>query len=146
MTFHLRLLIAVLMIMVAGCQKKKDADPVDPGPVTPPSAEFDINSITDTYASIAPFTYYTQWGPYNVHDPSIMKSGEYFYSFSTDAAYGTTVKPGIQIRKSKDLIQWQFAGWAFNGLPTMGANYITQAGGTPFQSLWAPYIMKVNSQ
>src|ERR1044072_8418017 len=114
MTFHLRLLILVVMIMLAGCQKKKDATPVEPDPVTPPSAAFDINSITDTYASIAPFAYYTQWGAYNVHDPSVMKSGDYFYCFSTDVAYGTTVKPGIQIRKSKDLIQWQFVGWVFN--------------------------------
>src|SRR5262249_47029726 len=89
---------------------------------------------------------YTQWGPYNVHDPSIIKSGDYFYCFSTDVAYGTTVRPGIQIRKSKDLVQWQFVGWAFNSLPSLGANYITQAGGTPNQSLWAPYIMKVNNQ
>jgi arabinan endo-1,5-alpha-L-arabinosidase len=142
---YIRLLIAVVMIVAAGCQKKKDDDPV--GPVTPPPAgEFDINSITDTYASIAPFTYHTQWGPYNVHDPAMVKSGEYFYCFSTDAAYGTTVKAGIQIRKSKDLIEWQFVGWAFNALPAMGASYITQAGGTPFQSLWAPYVMKVNNQ
>jgi arabinan endo-1,5-alpha-L-arabinosidase len=145
MTFTLRLLIVVVMIVVAGCQKKKDDDDTE-YPVTPPPAAFDINSITDTYASVAPFAYYTHWGPYNVHDPSIMKSGEYFYCFSTDVAYGTTVKPGIQIRKSKDLIQWQFAGWAFNSLPTLGVSHVTQAGGTPFQSLWAPYVMKVNNE
>jgi len=146
MTFCLRLLVLTTMIILAGCNKKKDDTLVDPDPVTPPAVEFDINSISDTYASIAPFTYYTQWGPYNVHDPSIVKSGDYFYCYSTDVAYGATVKPGIQIRKSKDLIQWQFTGWVFNGLPTPGANYITQAGGTPFQSIWAPYIMKVGSQ
>lgn len=145
-SLYIRLLISVVMIMLAGCQKKKDDAPVEPDPVTPPSVAFDINSITDTYASIAPFTNYTQWGPYNVHDPSIVKSGEYFYCFSTDVGYGITIKPGIQIRKSKDLIQWQFVGWAFNGLPSLGANYIKQAGGTPFESLWAPYIMKVNNQ
>jgi arabinan endo-1,5-alpha-L-arabinosidase len=143
---YIRLLIAVVIIVVAGCQKKTDdPEPVDPG-TPPPPAAFDINSITDTYASIAPFTYHTQWGPYNVHDPSMVKSGEYYYCFSTDAAYGTSVKPGIQIRRSKDLIQWQFVGWAFNALPAMGAGFITQAGGTPFQSLWAPYVMKVNNQ
>jgi arabinan endo-1,5-alpha-L-arabinosidase len=75
-----------------------------------------------------------------------MKIGDYFYCFSTDVAYGTTVRPGIQIRKSKGLVQWQFAGWVFNSLPAMGAAFITQAGGTPNQSLWAPYIMKVNNQ
>jgi arabinan endo-1,5-alpha-L-arabinosidase len=141
----LRLLFALLLGSLSGCGKKGGLDPL--GPVTPPvDSSFDVNSITDTYASIAPFTYYTQWGPYNVHDPSIVKSGDYFYCFSTDAAYGTMVKPGIQIRRSKDLVQWQFVGWAFNALPSKGADYITQSGGTPFQSLWAPYIMKVNNQ
>lgn len=141
-----RLLFVVAVCMVCACGKKNSIGPLDP--VTPPvdSTSFDVNSITDTYASIAPFTYYTQWGSYNVHDPSIVKSGDYFYCFSTDAAYGTTVKPGIQIRKSKDLVQWQFVGWAFNALPTQGAGFITQAGGTPFQSLWAPYVMKVGNQ
>jgi arabinan endo-1,5-alpha-L-arabinosidase len=142
---YIRLLIVVVTIAVTGCHKKGDDNPVDPSP-PPPSTSFDINSITDTYAAIAPFSYYSQWGPYNVHDPSIVKSGDYFFCYSTDAAYGTSVKPGIQIRKSKDLIEWQFVGWVFNTLPAQGANYITQAGGTPFQSLWAPYIMKVGNQ
>jgi arabinan endo-1,5-alpha-L-arabinosidase len=141
-----RLLFVAAICVLTACRKNKGIDPL--GPVPPPvdSTTFDLNSITDTYASIAPFTYYTRWGPYNVHDPSIVKSGDYFYCFSTDAAYGTTVKPGIQIRKSKDLVQWQFVGWAFNALPAQGANYITQAGGTPFQSLWAPYVMKAGNQ
>lgn len=144
--YYIRLLFAVVLIGLAGCQKKKDDEPEDPPSPPPPDPTFDINSITDTYAAIAPFTHYAQWGPYNVHDPSIVKSGDHYFCYSTDAAYGTTVRPGIQIRKSKDLFQWQFVGWAFNSLPAMGASYITQAGGTPFQSLWAPYIMKVNNQ
>lgn len=144
--FLIRLLVVVIMLVTgSACHKSSDAVPDDETPpATNPS--FDINSITDTYAAVAPFANYAQWGPYNVHDPSMIKSGEYFYCYSTDAAYGTSVRPGIQIRKSKDLIQWQFVGWAFNALPAMGANFITQAGGTPFQSLWAPYIMKVNNQ
>jgi arabinan endo-1,5-alpha-L-arabinosidase len=40
---------------------------------------FDINSINDTYADIAPFTYYPKWTVYNVHDPSIKKFGDYYY-------------------------------------------------------------------
>lgn len=142
---NIRLLMPVLFIVAAGCSKKSSAGAVDP--VTPPATDtFNVNTIADTYASIAPFANYAQWGSYNVHDPSIVKAGDYYFCYSTDAAYGTSVRPGVQIRKSKDLVQWQFVGWVFNSLPTMGANYITQAGGTPFQSLWAPYIMKVNNQ
>lgn len=140
--------VSVSVWTMQGCSKGSGgggtANPPDPpGPVTP---SFDINTITDTYASLAPFANHLNWGPYNVHDPSILKSGEYFYSYSTDVAYGTDVRPGIQIRKSKDLVQWFFVGWVFSGVPAMGGTFITQNGGTPFQALWAPYIMKVGNE
>jgi arabinan endo-1,5-alpha-L-arabinosidase len=133
----------MIMATLAGCRKKDSGGSTEPPPVDPP---FNINDLTDTYASLAPFAYYSKWGPYNVHDPSIIKSGDWFYSYSTDAAYGTAVRPGIQVRKSKDLVEWQFVGWVFNALPAAGANFISQAGGIPNQSLWAPYVLKVGSQ
>jgi arabinan endo-1,5-alpha-L-arabinosidase len=144
-----KLLIAaafVSTLILAGCKKSHDDPGPGPGPGPGPAPGFDINTITDTYGALAPFSNYLQWGPYNVHDPSIIKSGEYFYSFSTDAGYGISVRPGLQIRKSKDLIQWFYVGWVFNGLPSMGANFISQSGGTAFQSLWAPYVIKVGTQ
>lgn len=114
--------------------------------VVPPTKPFDINSINDTYADVSPFADYLQWGSYNVHDPSIKKFGDYYYCYSTDAGYGIDVRLGLQIRKSKDLVQWQFVGWVFNTLPPKGSDYIKQQGGTPNNSLWAPYIMKVGSE
>lgn len=136
------------VLVLASCGGKDTPDPPvtpppPPPPVTPP---FDINNINDTYESIAPFAYYQQWGPYNVHDPSISKFGDYYYSYSTDVGFGITVRSGIQIRKSKDLVEWTFVGWVFNGLPAMGSAFITGQSGTPFNSLWAPYIMKVGTE
>ena len=137
----------ILFIQVS-CKKDNsgggNTPPVIP-PVIPPVA-FDINSIGDTYASIAPFSNYSKWGVYNVHDPSIKKFGEYYYCYSTDAGYGIDVRSGIQIRKSKDLVEWMFVGWVFDNLPAMGSGYITAQGGTAFNSLWAPYIMKVGNE
>lgn len=124
-----------------GDKDTTDVDTTDNNP-----EPFDINDITDTYASLAPIANVYQWGPYNVHDPSIIKDGEYFYCYNTDVAYGTDVRPGIQIRKSKDLVEWEFVGWVFNGLPTKGKNFITSNGGEPFNGLWAPYIMKVGDK
>jgi len=115
----------------------------DPPPVTP---AFDINSINDTYAAVAPFTSYLRWGPHNVHDPAIIKAGEYYYCYNTDVGYGISVRSGIQIRKSKDLVEWTFLGWVFNSLPSMGSAFITQSGGTPFNSLWAPCIVKSGAE
>lgn len=107
---------------------------------------FDINSIEDTYADVSAFTYYPKWSVYNVHDPSIKKFGDYYYCYSTDVGYGITVRQGIQIRKSKDLVQWQFVGWAFSELPQQGSQYIASMGGTPYNALWAPYILKYGSE
>jgi len=144
--------IFLAIITFFGCSKDNGGS-LSTAPTTPdtiktptPSTDFDINSIEDTYADLAPFDYYTKWGSYNVHDPSIKKFGDTYYCYSTDVAYGASVRPGIQIRKSKDLVQWTFVGWAFNGLPGLAANYIRQKGGTPNDGIWAPYIMKVGSE
>ena len=135
---------------VISCSKTSPGNNNGGGPDTIPAAlppaSFDINSIGDTYDDVAPFTFYQKWGSYNVHDPSIKKFGDYYYCYSTDVGYGISVRPGIQIRKSKDLVQWQFVGWVFDALPVKGAQYITSSGGVPNQSLWAPYVMKVNSE
>ncbi len=117
----------------------------DTVPVTPPPA-FDINSIEDIYPDVAPFADYAKWGPYNVHDPSIKKIGSEYYCYSTDVAYGLTPPAGIQVRKSADLVQWTFVGWAFSGIPAIAAQYISGAGGTPNAGLWAPYIIQVGSE
>ncbi|MEO9031818.1 MAG: arabinan endo-1,5-alpha-L-arabinosidase [Ginsengibacter sp.] len=140
------LLLLVLSTLVS-CKKTVDkGSVVVPPPVDTTHAAFDLNSITDTYDNIALFAYYTKWSVYNVHDPSIKKFGDYYYCYSTDVGYGISVRSGIQVRKSKDLVEWTFVGWVFDKLPAMGSAYITAQGGTPFNSLWAPYVMKVGNE
>jgi arabinan endo-1,5-alpha-L-arabinosidase len=119
--------------------------PMDTIPIPPPKP-FDINSIEDDYSNIAAADKVFQWASHNVHDPCIIKEGDYFYCYNTDVAYGTEIKPGIPIRRSKDLIDWQFYGWVFNGIPTQAATYITQEGGIPNKGLWAPYVLKVGNE
>ncbi|MEO5681091.1 MAG: arabinan endo-1,5-alpha-L-arabinosidase [Chitinophagaceae bacterium] len=136
-----------LVLLLAGCKKDNTPAPVTPPVVPPPvTPAFDINSINDTYASIAPFASYLEWGSHNVHDPAIIKDGEYYYAFSTDVGYGIDVRAGLQVRRSKDLIEWTFVNWVFNSLPTLGSNLIKQGGGTPFNSLWAPCVIKVGTE
>lgn len=143
---HKLLAFVLLAISLTACKKEPattvapDPDPVPTGP------SFDINSISDTYAEIAPFANYLKWGSHNVHDPSIQKFGEWYYAYSTDAAFGLDVKPGVQIRKSKDLVDWKYVGWVFNGLPQQGAQFIQSKGTAPFNSLWAPYVHKVGNE
>lgn len=142
---------AIIVLFLLYSCKKNDGGGTTPPVVIPPitgPATFDINSITDTYESIAPFAFYTKWSVYNVHDPSIKKFGDYYYSYSTDVGFGlaNSLRPGLQIRKSKDLVEWTYVDWVFNGLPAMGAAYISGQGSTPFNALWAPYVMKVGSE
>lgn len=138
--------IAIVFFGLPSCKKGSTSDPNPPPVDTTITTSFDINSIHDTYEDVASFSSYMKWGPYNVHDPSIKKFGDYYYCYSTDAAYGTDVRPGIQIRKSKDLVQWQFVGWVFNSLPAKGSRFIQSKGGTPFNSLWAPYVTKFGNE
>lgn len=77
------------------------------------------------------------WATHNVHDPSICKDGDWYYVFSTDAQEGGTFKAGIQIRKSKDLVNWQWVGRAFSELPVAAERWTGAPG------LWAPEITKL---
>ena len=142
---------AVLLLLATGiisCGKKDAPSPVprDSSDVEPPTVTFDINSINDTYEDVAPFVYYPKWGPYNVHDPVIRKFGDYYYCYSTDVGYGISVRPGIQVRKSKDLVEWIYVGWVFDNIPSQGSSFIQQRSGTPNNSLWAPSVLKVGSE
>ncbi len=123
-----------------------DVDTTDTNPPAPDPQPVPLEEIEDTYYDLAPVENVYKWGPYNVHDPSIIKDGDYFYSYSTDVAFGATIKPGIQIRRSRDLVEWEFYGWVFNGYPSMGLKFIRDNGGDPVENLWAPYIMKVDNQ
>ena len=142
--------ILSIVILAFSCSKDPGSNPTLP-PTPPdttsnPPAAFDINSITDTYAAIAPFAYHDKWSVYNVHDPSVLKDGDWYYMYSTDVGYGIDVRAGIQVRKSKDLVEWQFVGWVFDALPKQASDFIKANGGTPNAGLWAPYIMKAGSE
>ncbi|MFP9113349.1 arabinan endo-1,5-alpha-L-arabinosidase [Flavobacterium sp. RHBU_3] len=136
----------LVLAMLASCTKDSGTGTDgndDDGTGTTPT--FDIATITDTYPGYGPDNVY-QWGYRNVHDPSIIKDGDTYYCYNTDVCFGADIRPGIQIRRSKDLIKWDFMGWVFDQLPAQGSNFISTSGGTPFNSLWAPYIMKVGSE
>ena len=139
--------LVLLLTVLVSCKKDVSSAPSRPADTTVVNTPaFDIGTINDTYSDVAPLDKYLFWGPYNVHDPSIFKAGDYYYSYSTDVGYGITAPIGIQIRRSKDLVQWQFIGWVFNGLPPMSKQFIQSKGVTPVQGLWAPYIMKHNNE
>lgn len=87
-----------------------------------------------------------QWGELNTHDPSIIKVKDYYYTFSTDASYGNMHKLGIQIRKSKDLITWEYVGTAFENFEQDCSEVIEYAklDVSKHEGLWAPDIVYVD--
>lgn len=120
------------------------------------------NPWPDDYTPVSSLENYRDWGTYNVHDPSCIKTGDYYYMYSTDAIYfnpadrhrhlshkGSNarqkVKTGfIQVRRSHDLVNWEFAGWAFDSIPAGAADWVkSHNNGHGPGNLWAPYILKV---
>lgn len=94
---------------------------------------------------------YRLWGTYNVHDPSCRKLGDYYYMYSTDAILGENRQEAeeknvplgyIQVRRSKDLVKWEFVGWAFPEIPQEAVEWVrSHAGGEGATNIWAPYII-----
>ena len=60
--------------------------------------------------------------------------------FSTDAWSDGPVRAGVQVRRSKDLVTWEFHGWALDGVPTDGAAWSGAIG------LWAPDVVRVGDE
>lgn len=75
---------------------------------------------------------------YGVHDPTIIEYDGYYYLFSTDTNQPPT--KGVPIRKSKDLIEWQFMKTALNTLPEEAAEWSHAEG------LWAPEVVFVENE
>lgn len=81
-----------------------------------------------------------RWGVFNAHDPAVFKVGDVYYTIATDAVtrdneYGLP-RAGGQLRRSKDLIEWEWIGSALDGVPKDAYEW-TQAKG-----LWAPDVTR----
>ncbi|RMI13151.1 arabinan endo-1,5-alpha-L-arabinosidase [Cellulomonas triticagri] len=79
------------------------------------------------------------WGARHAHDPTAVRDDEgTYWLFSTDA-YGDGPLPraGVQVRRSADLVTWEFHGWALDGVPADAAAWAGAEG------LWAPDVVRV---
>ncbi|GJM64205.1 arabinan endo-1,5-alpha-L-arabinosidase [Persicobacter diffluens] len=145
----------LLVLALFGCHKPKQAKK-DGGGIPNPE-------ISDNYEALASLANYKAWGVYNVHDPSCLKIGDWYYMYTTDAYYqdgqrkqgekvrdanGALVPEGyIQIRRSKDLVQWEYVGWVFEQIPAAAVQHIhAQTGGEGAENMWAPYIIEYNDE
>ena len=113
---RITLIIAVPLLLFSAC-KKKDAA------VEPSGNSFNGPVYSDNYTAIASWDNRSQWNLANVHDPSVVKDGEYYYMYQTNASYGNahdnngTARGLYMYRRSKDLVNWEFRGFAFASPP-----------------------------
>jgi arabinan endo-1,5-alpha-L-arabinosidase len=117
-------LLIVTAVVLSGCGAK--FSPTD-----------SPNPWADRYENVASIDSMAHWAAYNVHDPCIRKFGDTYYCYNTDAAWwpprppkkdstdaqeGNANRPrprmgNIPMRKSNDLVHWEFAGFAFDSIP-----------------------------
>lgn len=112
------------------------------------------NPWSDSYINISSMENYKSWGTYNVHDPACKKFGDYYYMYSTDAIHGENREEAskhnvplgnIQIRRSTDLINWEFVGWAFDDIPSEASAWVRGLNnGRGAENIWAPYVIEAN--
>lgn len=83
-----------------------------------------------------------KWGTFGAHDPSMIEADGYYYVFST----GTFGRDLYQIRRSKDLVHWEFVGEAFpQGFSALAPVVATleevYGGKVKTENLWAPDVV-----
>ena len=91
--------------------------------------------VTDINAPAA------QWGEFSAHDPSLIEEGGVFYAFST----GNRGENNYQIRRSADLIHWEYVGQPFpQGIPAEATRELEAAYGAAPRNftLWAPDVVR----
>src|SRR5262245_38778906 len=87
LTYLSILSINITALFFAGCSddlKPKGITTKDPDTVT----DFTAPTYADDYSSIASWENRSSWNLANVHDPSVVYDGEYYYMYGTDASYG----------------------------------------------------------
>ena len=96
----------------------------------------------DTYHPVA--AEIENWQHYNTHDPTVNKQGEWYYMYSTDASWGNRHETGALKRRSRDLVNWEFLGTAFDGVPQSAAEFFQNSGNPGYTDagIWAPYLLK----
>lgn len=90
-------------------------------------------SVDLSQTSADPYT----WGLRNAHDPTVVQTSDGTYvMFCTDAYSGGPAPAGVHMRTSSDLITWQWAGTAFEGIPDEASSWTGASG------LWATEVVQ----
>lgn len=101
----------------------------------------DGNQYYDTYLDIIGNR--AMWKHYHTHDPTVNKQGEWFYLYSTSWDNDAAFK-----RRSKDLVNWEFIGTAFDEIPQSAQDFFKSTYNPDYTptGIWAPYLLKYKNK
>ena len=155
-------IIGATMLSMTACTKD---DPIvdEEEEVVEEEEEPDTDSFagpeySDNYTDIASWSSRSEWNLANVHDPSIVKDGEYYYMYQTDASYGNAhVGHGhYPYRRSRDLVSWEFTGTVFSEAPEWIKDSLNSIRAdmnpalppieNPDYGFWAPHVTRVGDK
>ena len=156
--FNLKILPILFLaaLILSGCSEDEvsssepsgNEDPVDDDPGAP---SFDGPTYADNYTNIAAWSSRSQWNLANVHDPTVVKQGEYFYMYQTDASYGNAHLGNghFHARRSTDLVNWEYMGATMSQAPAWVKEKVNEkraaeglpAIQNPNYGYWAPAVV-----
>ncbi|WP_258104658.1 arabinan endo-1,5-alpha-L-arabinosidase [Marinoscillum sp. MHG1-6] len=119
------------------------------------SFEHTIPTYADNYSPIASWDNRFDWNLANVHDPSVVSDGNYYYMYATNASYGNAHEGHGHFhgRRSRDLVNWTYMGasmpqtpaWVKDSLNSIRDSYGLSPIDSPVYGHWAPVVRKVGS-
>jgi arabinan endo-1,5-alpha-L-arabinosidase len=119
--------------------------------------DFSGPTYSDNYTSISSWSARSNWNLANVHDPTVIKDGDYYYMYQTNASYGNAHEAGgnFPVRRSTDLVNWEYMeavfdsdpAWVKDSLNSIRANMDPALPPieNPQYAYWAPHVTKVGN-
>ncbi|UOB16493.1 arabinan endo-1,5-alpha-L-arabinosidase [Abyssalbus ytuae] len=112
-------------------------------------------TYADDYTPISSWDDRNKWNLANIHDPTVVKDGDYFYMYQTDASYGN-VHDGhghFHARRSTDLVNWEYMGSTMDEAPgwvkdSLNSNRVRMGLpeiDNPQYGFWAPCVKKAGN-
>ena len=157
--YLLFLSISITVLLIEGCGNS-DLEPTgiktkDPTDDEPSNTEYTIPTYSDDYSPIASWGNRSDWNLANVHDPSVVFDGEYYYMYATNASYGNAHDGHGHFhgRRSRDLVNWAYRGasmpetpaWVKDTLNNMRSSVGLDPINNPRYGHWAPVVRKVGN-
>ena len=112
-------------------------------------------TYSDDYTNIFSWDNRSSWNLANVHDPTVVKDGDYYYMYQTNASYGNVHRAGGEypVRRSEDLVNWEHMGAVFDEVPSWVKDSLNSIRANmdpslppienPNYGFWAPHVTKI---